>query len=362
MTNKQLENIGIKANYVEILPDVSIKEALRLFREDGQGIIFVCERNRQLLGILTDGDFRKALARSLDIDAPCEKIMNRTPIVAQGNISVSEARKKMDGGRAGSIFYLPIVDSQNRIINVLSRESLISEDKLPIKAVIMAGGFGSRLGELTRYVPKPMLKIGQDKSLLEHIINQMVSYGINDIVISTHHLAEKIHDFFGDGKAFNANISYVHEESPLGTAGALSLLEDKSKPLLVMNGDILTTVNFEAMWRYHYESEASLTIACRQYDMPIPYGVVKTDENGDVIEIQEKPHHRFQINGGIYLVEPEIVQTIPKNTFKNMTDIITEYCENEQKVNSFIMHEYWLDVGVPKDYKQAQEDYKKVFE
>jgi len=355
-------NSRAKTKYAEIAPETPIKEALRLFKDDSNGIMFVLNDKRILLGILTDGDFRHAMACGLDIDAPCCEIMNKSPLTGKEGISLADAKELLKKNKSAILFYLPIINQDGVLVDVIARNDLTTQSDLPLKAVIMAGGLGSRLGELTRNVPKPLLKIGQDKPLLEHIVCQMKRHNIQDIVISTHHMGEQIHDYFEDGSQWNVNISYVNEDSPLGTAGALSLLEDKTKPLLVMNGDILTSINLDAMWQYHVEHKAALTVACRQYDMPIPYGVIDMNEEGYIEGVREKPSHSVRVNAGIYIVNPEIVEQIPVDKFKNMTDIIKECCDQDHTVSSFIIHEYWLDVGQPKDYKKAQEDYKNVFE
>lgn len=349
------------SDFIELTPSTPIKDALRLFQKDLKGILLVCEPIAKLRGVITDGDLRKAVARGLDIEATCETIMNKNPSTLSHDLSDQEIREVIHHEKYGSIFYFPVLDNNGLITRVIERENLKSSQNLPLRSVIMAGGFGSRLKELTKHVPKPMLKINDDKSLLEHIVEQMVQNGIQDIIISTHHLANQIYDYFGNGHKFGANISYVHEENPIGTAGALSLIEDTSTPFLVMNGDILTTLDFKMMWERHVASGSDLTVACRQYDMSIPYGVVETDDQDNIIALKEKPKHSFRVNAGIYIIQPEIVKSIPYNQYMNMTDVITQCYKNNLKVKSFVMHEYWLDVGVPKDFKKAQEDYEELF-
>ena len=222
--------------------------------------------------------------------------------------------------------------------------------------VIMAGGAGTRLLPLTEHIPKPMLPVG-GKPLIEIIIEQLRDAGVRQINISTHHGHEKITEHFGDGQHLGIELSYVAEDQPLGTAGALGLLKCPEHTMLVINGDILTGVDFRAMLAFHREHSADLTIAVRQYGIQVPYGVIECD--GSVVrQLTEKPAVNFLVNAGIYLLEPMVHQYIPSKQRFDMTDLIQRLLDVQRKIVSFPIHEYWVDIGQPSDYQLAQEHAK----
>jgi NDP-sugar pyrophosphorylase family protein len=218
----------------------------------------------------------------------------------------------------------------------------------------MAGGKRTRLMPLTADTPKPMLPVG-DKPLLELIIGQIRAAGIRQVNIATHQLKEKITEHFGDGKRFGIDIDYIDEESPLGTAGALGLIEPPADPILVMNGDVLTRMDFRSMVSYHKKNEADLTVGVRQYDLSVPYGVVECD--GPLVkQLREKPMFNFMVNAGIYVVEPAVLSYIPAGKRFDMTDFIQTLMDSGRRVVAFPVIEYWLDIGQHTDYQKAQDD------
>ena len=223
-------------------------------------------------------------------------------------------------------------------------------------AMVLAGGKGERLKSLTKDTPKPMLRVG-DRPLLERIICQLQRNGIRCINISTHYQEEKISSHFKDGKEFGLDIQYINEDFPRGTAGAISMLDDTDQPLLVINGDILTDVDFSAMLEFHRENHAELTVGVRQYDIQVPYGVVEC-EGVRITRIREKPLYTFFVNAGIYLLEPNIRALIPRDEKYDMTDLIEMLMKKGRAIVSFPIIEYRLDIGNPEDYAQAQEDVK----
>jgi NDP-sugar pyrophosphorylase family protein len=220
----------------------------------------------------------------------------------------------------------------------------------------MAGGFGKRLGPLTEKTPKPMLPVG-DRPLLERTIQQLRRSGIRDVSLTTHYLRDNIEQHFGRGEAFGVNLSYLKEDHPLGTAGGLKLLKKVEGPLLVMNGDILTGVSFQEMLAYHRQYHAEMTVGVRTYEVSVPFGVVEC-EDIRVTRMHEKPLLRFFVNAGIYLIESSVFEWIPEGQRFDMTDLIQKLLETGRSVVSFPIVEYWLDVGRPEDYRQAQEDVK----
>jgi dTDP-glucose pyrophosphorylase len=339
---------------VVVSPRISISEAIPILDHAGLGVLLLCEDGRKLVGILTDGDIRRAILRSVSFEEPCISIASRAPVVAPPQTSPVEALHIMEHGRKGGANHLPLVDREGRVVALLLRSDLITEDQIALSAVIMAGGFGIRLRPMTEELPKPMLPVG-GRPLMELIIEQLRQAGIRRVNISTHYRPEKIVNHFGDGRAFGVELNYVTEDHPLGTAGALGLIEARDEPLLVINGDILTRVDFRAMLAYHREHRADLTVAVRQYDLQVPYGVLEC-EGARVRQMREKPRYSFLVNAGIYLLEPAVCHYIPGGQRFDMTDLIQRLLDGGRPVASFPIVEYWLDIGQPVDYEQAQED------
>jgi len=253
-----------------------------------------------------------------------------------------------------SIRHVPLLDGEDRVVDVACMSELLEQRKLPLSAVVMAGGHGIRLRPLTEDVPKPMLQVG-DRPLLERIIEQLSHAGIRRINIAVRYQSEQISNHFGDGQDFGVELNYINEDRPLGTAGALGLMKSPQEPILVINGDILTQMDFRAMLVYHQECEADLTVAVRKYDLKVPYGVIESD-GAFVQDLVEKPSLSFFVNAGIYLLEPSAYDYVPDGQRFDMTDLIQRLLEGQRPVASFPIVEYWLDIGQPADYAQAQED------
>jgi NDP-sugar pyrophosphorylase family protein len=249
--------------------------------------------------------------------------------------------------------HLPVV-IEGRPVGLILRADLMEMDELPLKAVIMAGGFGTRMQPHTNDMPKPMLPVG-GKPMLEHIVGQLRDSGVKQMQITTHYKAEMIHDHFGDGSSHGVKVDYVNEDCPLGTAGALGLLKLQQSPFLVMNGDIVTKLDFRKMLDFHKEHKAEMTVAVRQYEMSVPFGVVET-QGVNITKITEKPATAFLVNAGIYLLEPKIIEIIPAGQKLDMTDLIDISLAQGLRVVSFPIVEYWLDVGTPMDYERANEE------
>jgi NDP-sugar pyrophosphorylase family protein len=276
----------------------------------------------------------------------------RKPIVAPPEIENTDALKLMN---EHDVDQLPIVDREGgRLLGLLLRRDLVPEDALPVAAVIMAGGKGTRLLPLTDDTPKPMLPVG-DKPLLETIIQRLQGAGISRVHLTTHHLADRISNYFGDGHNLGVDIHYVPEDRPLGTAGGLGLLGESPEPLLVINGDILSNLSFRDLVAYHRRHGAEATIGVRKYDLEIPYGVVDC-EGAAVRGLREKPRAEFLVNAGIYLLEPSALRFIPRGERFDMTDLIGELLKAGRPVVGYPIVERWLDVGRHEDYRKAQEE------
>jgi dTDP-glucose pyrophosphorylase/CBS domain-containing protein len=341
---------------VIISPQTLISEVIPVLDQAGMGILLLCDDDRRLVGIITDGDIRRAMLQGHSFTKPCISIANQRPFVAQASVTSVEALYLMDHGLDFVMNHLPIVDSDGRVVDLILRWDLTSETQIPMSAVVMAGGFGARLRPLTDELPKPMLPVG-DRPLLELIVERLQKAGIRTVNITTHYKPEKITEHFGDGQEFGVHINYVSENRPLGTAGALSLLEKTDQPLLVVNGDILTRVDFRAMLTYHREYKADMTVAVRRYDIKVPYGVLDC-EGHQVRQVHEKPVYEVFVNAGIYLLQPEVQRYIPTDQHFDMTELIECLLTKGCSVVSFPLVEYWLDIGQHSDYLQAQEDVK----
>lgn len=336
----------------------SIREVMECIDRSARGIALVLDNDRHLIGTVTDGDIRRAILAGLDLDLPINHLLDeRQPAFASGAIT---ARAGTDDTTLlhimaeTSVRHVPLVDENDCVVDVAFLSELVKEYELPLRAVVMAGGYGTRLRPLTDDVPKPMLPVG-DRPLLELIVEQLRQAGIRQVNVATHYKSDVISEHFKNGEAFGVDIRYVKEDQPLGTAGALSLIEEKEEPLLVINGDILTRVDFRSMLNFHREHKAELTIGVRQYEFRVPYGVVDTD-GVSVKGISEKPVVRQFINAGIYLLNPSVRRVIPNDRPYDIPELIDHLLAKEHRVVCFPIREYWLDIGKADHYDQAKAD------
>lgn len=340
--------------------DASIRSVIECIDRNTKGIAIVVDDERRVFGTVTDGDIRRAILAGIDLSQPVEALFQarnapyRTPISVRLGTSTAELLGVMN---LWSIRHVPIVDEANRVVDVAFLGDLVKEYESPIRAVVMAGGYGTRLRPLTTEVPKPMLPVG-DKPLLERIIRQLAEAGIRRVNVTTHYRSDVIANYFGNGKEFGSEIQYVKEDAPLGTAGALSLLDPSNEPLLVINGDIVTRLDFKAMVQFHRDHAGDMTIAVCEYEVSVPYGVVEIDDVM-VRRIEEKPRiHRF-INAGIYLLSSDVCRSIPAGRPSDMPDLIRRLIDDGRRVLAFPVREYWRDIGGMQDYERAVGDVQK---
>jgi len=344
-----------------IRPDASLREVMACLDRNAKGIALVVDQEQRLIGTVTDGDLRRAVLAGLNLDLSVRTLLERrsgtpypTPVTASAETSDAELLRMMN---ESGLRHIPLVDEGGHIVDVALLSDLVKEYELPLRAVVMAGGYGTRLRPLTEDIPKPMLPVG-DRPLMHVIIDQLRSAGIRRVHVATHYQPERIRSYFGDGEDFGVELSYVREDRPLGTAGALGLLTASEEPLLVINGDILARVDFRAMLEHHREHRADMTMAVRQYGVRLPYGVVESD-GAHVRRIREKPNLAFLVNAGIYLLEPATIRHIPSGERFDMTELIQRLLDRGRPVVSFPIVGYWLDIGNHGDYVQAQEDVKQ---
>lgn len=305
-------------------------------------------KDQKMIGTLTDGDIRRGLLNGLDTSAPIISFMNTNfKLIYSNKIDLDEITKC----RLNNIKLLPILDENDRIVNLIDLTKTIT--KLPLTAVLMAGGLGSRLSPLTDNTPKPMLIVGE-KPILEHNIDRLIKFGIQEIFISIKYLKEQIIDYFGDGRRKGISIKYIVEEEPLGTIGALSLLDKISdRTILLMNSDILTDADLELMYRNHILHKKRMTVLSIPYRIDIPYAVMETEEE-KVLNFQEKPSLTYYTNGGVYLLDTDLISKIPRNSFYNATDLMEQLLTNKE-LGHYSHKGFWLDIGKPKDYEQSQD-------
>ncbi len=336
---------------VIIAPEASISEAMAQLDKAATGVLLICDKVRHLLGLLTDGDFRRAILKRKPLSEPCATIASSHAITAPISVSSSEALRLM---KEHDISQLPVVDSEGKVQKLILSKDIVPNRELVLSAVVMAGGFGTRLLPLTEKLPKPMLPVG-GRPLLELAIDQLRRAGIKNVNVTTHYLPETISDYFGTGEMFGVRLNYLQEEHPLGTAGGIKLLKQFDATMLVINGDILTGAPFGAMLDYHRSYHADLTIGVRKYEVQVPFGVVEC-EDVHVKGLEEKPSLSFFINAGTYLIEPAVCDFIPAGQRFDMTELINKLIEAGRIVVSFPIMEYWLDMGRHEDYAKAQQD------
>lgn len=341
-----------------VTEDSSVRSVISCIDKNGKGIAIVLDADNHLIATVTDGDIRRAILAGLDVELPVRELLNRRtsisphgPIVAPIGTPDTTLLHIM---AETTVRHIPLVDEDNRVVDVALLSELVKEFELPLRAVVMAGGFGTRLRPLTEELPKPMLPLGS-RPLLELIVEQLRDAGIRKVNVATHYKGDVISDHFKDGQDFGVDIRYVKEDQPLGTVGALSLLEESEEPLLVINGDILTRVDFRAMLHFHRDHNADLTVAVRQYELSVPYGVVDTD-GVSVRGISEKPVVRQFINAGIYLLSASVRRMIPNGQPYDIPDLIQLLLKNGRSVVCFPIREYWLDIGKADHYDQAKSD------
>jgi dTDP-glucose pyrophosphorylase len=338
--------------------ETTIDHAMARLDIAGTGVLLLADRDGRLVGVVTDGDIRRHLLTRESLALPCRTIATRRPLVATPETTAAEALELMDHGRDFTVNHLPVVNSEGRVVGLILRSDLVSTDPLDVSAVIMAGGLGTRLRPLTNDVPKPMLPVG-DRPLLERTIERLRRAGVRQVSVTTHYLAEQITSHFGDGHEFGVEMHYVSEDRPLGTAGALRLLPPTPGPLLVINGDVLTTVSFTEMFAYHRAHHAEATVGVRRYEIPVPYGVLEC-EGPRVRALREKPRQQFLVNAGVYLLERSCLDVIPAGRRFDMTELIQRLLDTERPVVSFPILEYWLDIGQMIDYQRAQAEVQEV--
>ena len=351
-----------------VSPDTTVNEALDRLDKSEVRIVAIVDGSGRLVGSLTDGDVRRGLLRNVPLSAAVSEVMNASPVTKPGGIGWPEALDTMSRHR---VWQLLLVDDDGRLQGIVTsrgqavgielgiRPQRAVEGDHNVPVVILAGGLGTRLHPLTESAPKPLLPVG-DRPLLETIVQGLARQGFRRIYMSVNYKADMIVNHFGDGTGFDVNIHYLHEDKRLGTAGSLSLLPDGLQaPVIVLNGDVLTAVDYRHLLDFHLESHCAATMCVRPYNTHIPYGIVEI-ERDQVIALKEKPQYTYFINAGIYVLDAGTLSEVPYGEFFDMPQLINKIIDSNKTVRAFPIREYWLDIGRKEDYEQAQSDIRNI--
>jgi dTDP-glucose pyrophosphorylase/mRNA-degrading endonuclease RelE of RelBE toxin-antitoxin system len=344
-------------NYKDHLIEIgcTIKQALKkldILAKDA--ILFVVNKEGRLIGSLTDGDVRRGLLKDVSINELVDRIIQSNPkYISKGERDIN----KIIEYREGNYRILPVVDKDKKVVNVINfREK---RSYLPVDAVIMAGGRGSRLKPLTDSIPKPLLKVGE-KPIMEHNVDRLALFGIDDFWFSVKYLGEQIEEYFKDGDKKNIHIDYVWENVPLGTIGAVSKIQNlQHEYILLTNSDILTNLDYEHFFLDFIKQDADFSVATIPYNVNVPYAVLETNER-EITSFKEKPSYTYYSNGGIYLMKKSILKYLPIDTFYNATDLMERLIAENKKIISYPLMGYWLDIGKHEDFEKAQNDINQI--
>ena len=340
-----------------VRPDISLRDALSALDQASTKVLLVVDDHRKLMGTISDGDIRRALLRGSDLATRAAAAMNPKPHAALLDASPASILALM---REDALMQIPIVDAHGIVVGLKTVNDFLVSSPRDNWVVIMAGGLGSRLRDLTKSTPKPMLHVGP-RPLLETIVLNCVEQGFSRIYLAVNYLADQIQDHFGDGSRFGADIRYLVEEHRMGTAGALGLLPDQpALPIVVTNADVLTKQNFCAMVDAHDAARADITVGVRDFEVQVPFGVIRA-ENGRVENILEKPVHRYIISAGMNVLSPAMLHLVPPGVFYDMPTLFNAALDEGHFVRTFGIESYWLDVGQPHEYERANAEFAEIF-
>ena len=341
---------------IRLNPNSTIKDALKIISDGKIQIALVVDKSNRLLGTLTDGDIRRGLLKGLALENSIKSIFFKKPLFLKKNQTKESILKK---AFLKKIHQIPVIDHNQKVIGIHILSELIKPRQKKNKVILMAGGIGERLLPLTKKTPKPMLKVG-NKPVLQTIVEKFAESGYTNLVMCVNYRSKIIQKYFGDGTKFGVKIDYIIEKNRMGTAGALSLWKDKpDESFFVMNADLLTNLDFDKILDFHEENKAMATMCVREYSIQSPYGEVNL-RNENIISITEKPMHKFFVNAGIYVLNPECLGFIPKK-FYDMPLLFKDLILKKKKIISFPVGEYWLDIGRLNDYKKANSEYHSIF-
>jgi dTDP-glucose pyrophosphorylase len=333
-----------------VSPYVTIRQALHVLNAGHRRIVLIVDPDNRLLGVIADSDIRRALLQGVSFDLPVSDIMVIHPIVAESGMSDRAMLALMQREKC---YEIPVLDENGEVIDLKTIDSLVAEDQ-STEVIIMAGGLGKRLAPLTDDTPKPLVPIG-GRPILFILLDQLLLAGFRKITITLNYKAEMIKEAIVGIAAYSEFVNFTVEKEPLGTAGALSLLESRpSGPFLVMNADLLTKIDFRAMLQFHQAENNHVTTAAREEKYRLPVGVIKL-RGTRALGIEEKPVYAYFVNAGIYVLDPSILELVPADYY-DMPDLINAAISQGKEVGIFPVHEYWLDVGTPDKLRLARQD------
>ena len=333
--------------------NMKIKDAILTIEKSHTKIGLVVDKDFKLIATISDGDIRRGILKGLTLDSPITEILNSNFISVEADKNRDEIIEIM---KVNDINQIPIINEEGKLIGLHLLNEFIGKKEINNIVVIMAGGKGKRLRPLTEICPKPMLKIGE-KPILEIIINRFKEYGFKNFYISVNYLKEQVINYFEDGQKWNINIQYIIEKNPLGTAGSLKKLPtSEKKPYLLVNGDVICSFNPLQVLEFHNINKSDITICAHNYEHNIPFGVIET-KGIKFQKILEKPTFHHLINAGVYVIDPILNKFIPEDKFFDMPDFINKCSINNKEINVFPIHEYWLDIGLHENLKEARKKF-----
>ena len=340
-----------------VTPDVTVRAAIEAIDRSRRQIALVVDDTGRLVATVTDGDVRRGILRGVDLDGPVSQVMHTTPTTVTEGAPDAETRALI---RARKLHHVPVLDAQGRPVDLATVEDLFGVTPKSTPVILMAGGLGTRLRPLTETIPKPMIDVG-GRPLLEQIIGVFADQGFWRISISVNYRREMVQEHFGDGSAFGVSIDYIEEDRALGTAGALSLLKERpDEPFIVMNGDLLVSLQFSELLAFHREKRADGTLVVREYTQQVPYGVVRA-EDGLMTGIEEKPVARHFVNGGIYVLSPRALDHVREGEPLDMPTLLTRLRDAGGRVGVYPLRDYWRDIGRIDDLEAARSDFEDIF-
>ncbi len=338
--------------------DATIREAIRAIDESALQIALIVDIEQRLIGTVTDGDVRRGLLRGTALDTPVAEIMNRDPIACPVSLGREAALTVM---RGSDVKQVPLVDDSGRVVGLELIGDVIKRTERSNWVVLMAGGLGQRLRPLTEDCPKPMLPVG-GTPILEIILKNFVRQGFERFFLAVNYKAEMVRRHFGDGGRWGVAIDYIEERDKLGTAGALGLLPERPRePLVIMNGDLLTAINFASMLEFHAEHQATATMAVREHTVEVPFGVIDLADDY-LAGLTEKPRYSWFINAGVYVIEPSVLDLVEPGLALDMPALFERVLKRNDKIAAFPIREYWRDIGRLEDLERASVDYPAAFD
>jgi dTDP-glucose pyrophosphorylase len=332
-----------------LIVDSTLGDAIKNLDKTHIQIILVTTQDGDFLGTITDGDIRRGLLRGMDLNSSIESIINREPLVVPPDMHKDTFIQLF---QANKIHQIPVVDKNRKIVGLHIRDDLYTPGQKENTMIIMAGGKGTRLIPHTNSCPKPLLPVS-GKPILQHIIEKAKAEGFSNFILSIGYLGEMIEDFFGNGDKLEVNIDYIRENSPLGTAGSISLMEKKpNESIVISNGDVITDVRYSELLDFHNLHKADATMGVRMYEWKHPFGIVRT-KGMEIRELEEKPVFRNYVNAGVYVLSPTVLSVLEKGVACDMPDFFASLIADGKKSIVFPMHESWLDLGSEEEYIAA---------